>query len=244
VGCHISQARAAWTSAPRPGQIGLVLTANGARGSQVTEVSVSDFQVDNAYSGIYAQPAAACRVSFAADGVRITRPAQYGMILFASAVAVRGGDIEAAAGFPALALFSNDGDSGGAVAISGLTLSGEPGRAALIEIGVDGDRPAAFTALAIQNTVGHGGRALLSARLTGPAGGPPTQVALKGNSALDLAGPVALDLRFAEGVTAQVAALRNRFATRAGVPAQMRIGPRAAILSSRLAGNQAEVTIT
>jgi len=243
-GCRLSQARAAWTAPPRPGQIGLVLTANGAQGSQVTGVALSDFEVRNGYSGVYAQPAASCRVDLTAQDVRIVGPAQYGMILFASAVAIRGAEIDGAPGFPALAIYSNAGDPGGAVALSGLTLTGEPGRAALIEIGGDGGRPAAFSALAVQNAVGRGGRVLLAARLTGGPGSAPVQVALKGDVALDLASPVAVDLTFAEGATGSVAAQRNRFATRAGAPGQMRIGPRAAVLSTRFGGNQAQVTFT
>ncbi|MBS0408719.1 MAG: hypothetical protein JSR86_02305 [Proteobacteria bacterium] len=254
VGCRLSQARAAWTGPPRTGQIGLMLTANGARDSQVSGVALDDFEVSNGYFGVYAEPSAACRVEIAAANVRIAAPAQYGMILFAAAVALRGGEIEGAPGFPALAVYSNAGDTGGAVTLSGLTLTGltptgsssmgAPGRAALIEIGGDGGRPAAFSDLAIRDVVGRGGRALLVARLTGAgarAASAPVQVALRDDIALDLAAPLAVDLTFVDGATGSVAAQRNRFATRAGAPGQIRLGPRAALVSTRLDGNRAEI---
>ncbi|MGA0600151.1 right-handed parallel beta-helix repeat-containing protein [Caulobacter sp. KR2-114] len=243
-GCHIEAAQVSWSAAPTVNQVGLMLTANGAKDSAVTGVVVRGLSISGGYFGIDARAAATCDVSLDLQDVRIDGSAQYGMILYARDVAVRGAQIRGPSGFPAIALYGNDGAPGGDVALVDLTLSGGAGRAALIEVGDDSGRAAAFASLTVSGARALGGRSLLKARLTAAAGAAPPTVDLEDNVVFGLATPDGIDVGFADGLTARVQARGNRLLQAGGALGVMRIGPRAAVAAPRLSRNQADVRIS
>lgn len=243
-GCRIEGAQAAWSAPTTVNQAGLMLTANGAKDSAVTGVVVRGLTIQGGYFGIDARPAAGCNVGLDLQDVRIDGSVQYGMILYARDVAVQRAEIRSAGGFPAIAIYGNDGVPGGTLMLSDLTLDGGAGRDALVEIGDDAGRAAAFASLTFSGARSRSGRGLLKARLTGaPGAGAPT-VDVENNIALGLATPDGIDIGFADGLTARVSARGNRLLEAGGGLGILRIGPRTAVARPRLGRNQADVRIS
>jgi hypothetical protein len=243
-GCHIQDAQVSWSAAANVNQVGLMLTANGAKDSTVTGVVVRNLSVSGGYFGVNAHAAAGCNVGLDLQDVHISGATQYGMIVYARDLAVRRAAIEASGGFPAIAIYANEGEAGGTVTLTDLTLSGGTGRDALVQVGDDSGRNAAFANLTLNGARAQGGRGLLKARLTGAPSAPPASVDVENNVVLGLSGPDGIDIGFADGVTASVQARGNRLLEAGGGLGVLRIGPKAAIAQPRLGRNQADVRLS
>ncbi len=244
VGCQITGARASWSNAPGPEQIGLMMTCNGALNTQLTGVRVQDLQVQGAFFGVHCRPASGSNVELDLEGVRIEGAAQYGIVAYLSALTVRGGTIDTKGGFPALAILDNVGAPGGDIALSDLVLSGGAGHEALVEVGAPTGRNAAFASLSLVGVTARGGRGLLAAHLSGGSADSPIRVELRDNRAVGLAGANGVDVTFADGAKAEVVASGNRLRSAAGGLGPLRVGPRSALVGTQLQGNRAIVTVS
>ncbi len=244
VGCQITGARASWSKAPGPEQIGLMMTCNGAQNTQLTGVRVQDLQVQGGFFGVHCRPAPGSNVELDLEGVRIEGAVQYGIVAYLRSLTVRGGTIETQGGFPALAILSNAGASGGDIALSDLGLSGGAGHTALVEVGAPSGRSAAFAGLSLVGDTARGGRGLLDAHLSGGSTDSPIRVELMDNSALGLADANGVDVTFADGAKAEVVASGNRFRNATGGLGPLRLGPRSALVSTQFHANQAIVTVS
>lgn len=241
-GGEIRRAKVAWSDAGRAAalqRVGLSLASNGAPAAQILGLKVSGLAIDAPFHGVrgLSQPGAVVDVDI--EDLTITAPQQYAMIVFVRSMRLAGLTVRAGQTWrPAVAIYTAPGVAGGDLTLSKLDLTGGKGGGAMVEIGVEAGRSAAFQSIAVTDCTSSGPGGLVAARLPISV----TQLTFTGNTARGVVSGPAADLRLAPDSRAAVAVSANTATDASGRAAEIRITPPAALAAARRGANRARLT--